>query len=151
MYAGSAGQVLQYTGAGAGYTWASTGMHNTAIGYQAGYQIGTGITASKIIPNNNIVFNSPTKPVLTITGDGDVIWGGKPSEAADVLVQSFQFAVEDKKGITKAARRRYYLKACQNILNKAEAMEHEEFLDFLKKHVYNKERRVIVDALQGRT
>jgi hypothetical protein len=101
--------------------------------------------------NNSIQFNSTNnKPVLVITKDGDVEWHGKPSEAADCLIRSFQFAVEDAKGITKAARRRYYLRACQNILNKAEKMEHEEFLDFLRKQVYNKERRVIIDALQGK-
>jgi len=105
---------------------------NTAIGYAA------------------FQFNSTNnKPVLVITKDGDVEWNGKPSEAADCLVRSFQFAVEDAKGITKAARRRYYLRACQNILNKAEKMEHQEFLDFLQKQVYNKERRVIMDSLKG--
>lgn len=87
--------------------------------------------------------------MLTITGDGDVIWSGKPSNAANILVQSFQFKVEDMKGVTKAARRRYYLRACQNILNKAEKMEHTDFVDFLKKQVYNKERRVIMDSLKG--
>lgn len=102
-----------------------------------------------IVPNNNITFNTPSKPVLTITGDGDVIWSGKPSEAANILVQSFQFKVEETKGFTKAARRRYYYKACKNILNKAEKMEHQEFLDFLNKHVYNKERKVILDGLKG--
>lgn len=102
------------------------------------------------MPNNNIQFNSANnKPVLIITGDGDVEWHGKPSEAAEALVNTFQFTVENKKGITKAARRRYYLRACQNILNKAERMEHAEFVDFLRKHVYNKERKVIMDALKG--
>jgi hypothetical protein len=140
---GSAGQYLTYNGYG--HTWSNPGHYNTAIGYQAG----TGISTAKVVPNNNFTFQTPAKTVLTITGDGDVIWSGKPSEAADILVTSFQFAVEEKKGITKAARRRYYLKACQNILNKAEKMEHEEFLDFLKKQVYNKERKVILDALKG--
>lgn len=107
-----------------------------------------GVTAT-LQPSNTITFNSPTKAVLTITNDGDVIWGGKPSEASKILVTSFGFAVENQQGITKAARRRYYLRACQNILNKAESMEHQEFLDFLKKHVYNKERRVIMDNLRG--
>ena len=145
---GSAGQYLTYNGYNP--TWTNTGQYNTAVGYQAGYHnVGTGITTAKVVPNNNFTFQTPAKTVLTITGDGDVVWSGKPSEAADILVTSFQFAVEDKKGITKAARRRYYLKACQNILNKAEKMEHEEFLDFLKKQVYNKERKVIMDALKG--
>jgi len=101
-------------------------------------------------PNNSITFhNKDSKPTLIITNDGDVEWHGKPSEAADALVRTFQFKVEDMKGVTKAARRRYYLRACQNILNKAETMEHNEFLDFLRKHVYNKERRVIMSALKG--
>jgi hypothetical protein len=78
-----------------------------------------------------------------------VEWNGKPSEAADCLVRTFQFTVENAKGVTKAARRRYYLRACQNILNKAEKMERDQFLDFLRKQVYNKERRVIIDSLKG--
>ena len=89
------------------------------------------------------------KPVLIITKDGEVEWHGKPSEAAEIMVKSFQFSIEDKQGITKAARRRYYLAACKNILNKAETMQHEEFVDFLKTQVYNKERRVIMDSLKG--
>ena len=87
--------------------------------------------------------------MLVITADGDVEWNGKPSEAAEALKRTFQFVVEDKKGVTKAARRRYYLRACQNILNKAEKMNHEEFIAFLQKQVYNKERRVIMDNLRG--
>ena len=118
------------------------------MGFQWAQGSAVGVT-STLQPSNTITFNSPTKPVLTITGDGDVIWNGKPSEAADILIQSFQFAVEDKKGVTKSARRRYYYKACRNILNKAEKMEHIEFVDFLRKQVYNKERRVIMDGLRG--
>ena len=103
------------------------------------------------MPTNNMISfnNKESKPVLVITNDGDVEWHGKPSEAADTLVRTFQFKVEDMKGVTKAARRRYYLRACQNILNKAQSMEHKEFLDFLQKQVYNKERRVIIDGLKG--
>jgi hypothetical protein len=104
----------------------------------------------KTIPSSSFTFhNAKADAVLIITADGDVQWNGKPSEAADILVQSFQFAVEDKKGVTKSARRRYYYKACKNILNKAEKMEHQEFIDFLRKHVYNKERKVILDGLKG--
>jgi hypothetical protein len=102
------------------------------------------------VPSSTITFNNQnSKPVLIITQDGDVEWHGKPSEAANALVRTFQFTVEDMKGVTKAARRRYYLRACQNILNKAEKMEHTEFVDFLRKQVYNKERTVIMDALKG--
>jgi hypothetical protein len=130
----------------------STGQYNTAVGYQAGYSFaGSGLHINKTNPNHNsIQFNNrDSKPVLVITQDGDVEWHGKPSEAAEALTRTFQFAVEDMKGVTKAARRRYYLRACQNILNKAEKMEHQEFLDFLQKQVYNKERRVIMDSLKG--
>jgi hypothetical protein len=106
---------------------------------------------STTLPTNNMISfnNKESKPVLVITNDGDVEWHGKPSEAADALVRTFQFTVEDKKGITKAARRRYYYKACKNILNKAEKMESKEFIAFLQKQVYNKERRVIMDELKG--
>lgn len=101
-------------------------------------------------PKNLISFNNKeSKPVLIITNDGEVEWHGKPSEAADALVRTFQFTVENEKGVTKAARRRYYLRACRNILNKAEKMEKEEFIAFLQKQVYNKERRVIMDTLKG--
>jgi len=138
----------------AAFQHATSGQYNSALGYQAGYSFaGSGLHINKTNPNHNsIQFNNrDSKPVLVITQDGDVEWHGKPSEAAEALTRTFQFAVEDMKGVTKAARRRYYYRACKNILNKAEQMEHQEFLDFLKKHVYNKERRVIVDALQGRT
>jgi len=100
-------------------------------------------------PAGQFVFKSYEKSILTITADGDVIWNGKPSQAAEVLVKSFQMAVEDKKGVTKAAKRRYYYQACKNILNKAEKMEHKEFIDFLQKQVYNRERKVIIDSLKG--
>jgi hypothetical protein len=113
--------------------------------------VGTGLTIGNLMPSNNMISfnNKESKAVLIITNDGDVEWHGKPSEAADALVRTFQFTVEDKKGITKAARRRYYYKACKNILNKAEKMEHKEFVAFLQKQVYNKERRVIMDELKG--
>jgi hypothetical protein len=97
--------------------------------------------------NNTITFNQDGKPVLIITKDGEVEWHGKPSAAADAFQTVFQFKVEDMVGVSKAARRRYYLRACQNILNKANNMEHEEFIAFLQKQVYNKERRVIMDSL----
>ena len=101
-------------------------------------------------PSSSITFKSSNdNTVLVITKDGDVEWHGKPSEAANILTRSFQFAVESQQGITKAARRRYYYRACRNILNKAEKMEQDQFLDFLRKQVYNKERRVIMDGLKG--
>ena len=107
-----------------------------------------GMTAN-YVPNNNITFQSPTKSILTITGDGDVIWNGKPSEAADILVASFGLAVEDAKGVTKAARRRYYWKAVNNLAKKSEQMSAEEFVDFVRKHAYNRETRVLMDTLKG--
>jgi len=150
---GLSGQILQSSGAGFNYTALpyNSGQYNTAIGYQAGYSIaGSGLGINQSTQRNTITFGNPSYPaVLVITSDGDVEWNGKPSEAADCLVRTFQFAVEDMKGVTKAARRRYYYKACKNILNKAEKMEHQEFLDFLQKQVYNKERRVIMDSLRG--
>ena len=114
------------------------------------FNVGSGLyTIGNTVPNNTITFSQAGKAVLVITNDGDVEWHGKPSEAADALKTVFQFKVEDMRGVTKAARRRYYLRACQNILNKAETMEHTKFVDFLKKQVYNKERKVILDSLTG--
>ena len=139
--AGANGQYIAHSGAGSGYNWTS----NISI-----YGTGQGLTIGNLTPNNMITFHDKEeKTVLVITADGDVEWHGKPSEAAEAMKRTFQFAVEDMKGVTKAARRRYYLRACQNILNKAESMEHEEFVAFLQKQVYNKERRVIMDGLRG--
>jgi hypothetical protein len=100
---------------------------------------------------NSIQFNnkSSADPILTITAEGDVIWKGKPSEAAEVLVKAFQLKIENINGMTSATRRRYYLQACQNLLKAAEQMEHEEFIAFLNKQVYNREHTVIMDALKG--
>lgn len=129
------------------FQWSNTGMASgTTISTPP---VMSSFTIGNPIPNNNITFNQNNKPVLVITGDGDVEWHGKPSEAADALETVFQFKVEDMKGVTKAARRRYYYRACRNILNKAEKMEQNQFLDFLKKQVYNKERRIIMDELKG--
>jgi hypothetical protein len=112
------------------------------------YQNGTGLTGQ--YTNNAITFNNrESKPVLIITNDGDVEWHGKPSEAAEALTRTFQFKVEDMKGVTKAARRRYYLRACQNLLEKAESMEYKDFLAYLNKQVYNREKTVILDGLRG--
>jgi len=104
---------------------------------------------NKAFPSQFTVNTSTGSSILTITQDGDVIWNGKPSDAAKILVNSFQMAVESKKGVTKAAKRRYYMLACQNLLKAAEQMEHEEFIAFLHKQVYNREHTVIMDALKG--
>lgn len=127
------------------FKWCSTGSFGVIA-----QTVGAGLTLGNLMSTNNMISfnNNESKPVLIITNDGDVEWHGKPSEAANTLVRTFQFKVEDMKGVTKAARRRYYLQACQNILNKAENMEHEEFIAFLQKQVYNKERRVIMDSLK---
>ena len=102
------------------------------------------------VPPSNIQFNSSqSKTVLTITEDGDVIWTGKPSEAADILVNSFQIKVEEAKGVTKAARRRYYWKAVDNLAKKSEHMSAEEFVDFIRKQAYNRECKVLIDTLKG--
>jgi hypothetical protein len=144
----STGGAYTLGGAGTGYNWNSS--QNTFVGYTTGYSAGTGMLFSNTMTTNNMIefSNSKNEPVLIITKDGDVEWHGKPSEAAEAMKRTFQFTVEDMKGVTKAARRRYYLRACQNILNKAENMEHDEFVAFLQKQVYNKERRVIMDSLK---
>ena len=151
-FAGLSGKILISNG-GPANTWVGGAAgSSTPIfgGAGANYTAGSGLNFANYTPNNSITFNGQSgKPVLVITNDGDVEWHGKPSEAADCFVQTFQFTVEKTKGFTKANRRRYYYLACKNILNKAEGMEREEFLDFLRKHVYNKERTVIMDGLRG--
>jgi hypothetical protein len=132
---GTSGQVLASNGVGQSYfTFAPTS--NLSVG--------------TFVPNNNITFNSQqNKPVLVITGNGDVEWHGKPSEAADCLVRTFQFAVEEKKGVTKAARRRYYYRAVNNLAKKSRTMSAEQFVDFVQKQAYTRERKVILDSLRG--
>jgi len=111
---------------------------------------GLGIGANVPYAPNSIQFNNTnTKPVLTITHDGEVIWDGKPSEAAEALKRTFQFTVEDMKGVTKAARRRYYWRAVDNLARKSEQMTADEFVDFVRKQAYNRECKVLIDTLKG--
>ena len=93
--------------------------------------------------------SAPNQTVLMITPDGEAVWSGKPSEAADALMKNLTFRLEETAGFTKAVRRRYYYQACKNILSKAETMTHEEFIDFLRKHVYTREGQVIMDTLKN--
>jgi len=121
-----------------------------AIGSPYKYQAGLGISMPPPTTNNSIQFNNKnSQPVLIITHDGDVEWHGKPSEAAEALTRTFQFKVEDMKGVTKAARRRYYWKAVDNLAKKSEKMSAEEFVDFVRKQAYNRECRVLIDTLKG--
>lgn len=132
------------------FTW--KGNQGIGVVAQTIGQLAPSLTTVSTVAAQTSAFtfqSANNKPVLIIRKDGEVEWHGKPSEAAEIMVKSFQFSIEDKQGITKAARRRYYLAACKNILNKAETMQHEEFIDFLKTQVYNKERRVIIDSLKG--
>jgi len=121
-----------------------------AIGSPYNYQAGLGISMPPPTTNNSIQFNNKnSQPVLIITHDGDVEWHGKPSEAAEALTRTFQFKVEDMKGVTKAARRRYYWRAIDNLAKKSEKMSAEEFVDFVRKQAYNRECRVLIDTLKG--
>jgi hypothetical protein len=114
------------------------------------YTAGLGVGANGPYVPNSIQFNnSNTKPVLTITHDGDVIWDGKPSEAAEALKRTFQFTVEDMKGVTKSARRRYYWRAVDNLAKKSRTLSAEQFVDFVQKQAYTRERKVILDSLRG--
>lgn len=128
-------------------TVASWSAHNIPPG--ANGPAGPNGQTATFVPNNNITFQTPKTAVLTITQDGDVIWNGKPSEAADILVNSFQLAVENAKGVHKAARRRYYWKAVDNLAKKSERMTPEEFVDFIRKQAYNRECKVLIDTLKG--
>lgn len=112
-----------------------------------GSAIGNGFSAS--LPNTITINAGNNKKVMVITKDGDVEWYGKPSEAARIMVHSLQIQVETTKGVTKAAKRRYYYMACKNLLNKSKTMKHEEFVDFLEKQVYNRESKIIWDALSN--
>jgi hypothetical protein len=131
------------------FEWKSTNPWQMGVIAQQIGNVGNPWIYNNIIPNNTITFSQAGKSVLTITNDGDVEWTGKPSEAADAIMQALQLNVENMQGITSAARRRYYAMACRNLLEKANQMSHEEFLDFLNNQVYNRESRVIMDSLKG--
>lgn len=130
------------------YTTYSTRFTGTLPGV-ATPQVGSfAINATQ--PKYSFQLNSePGRTVLVIKPDGEAIWSGKPSEAADALMKNLTFRLEENAGVTKAVRRRYYYQACKNILNKAESMTHEEFIDFLRKHVYTRESQVIMDTLKN--
>ena len=136
----STGQYL--TNSNGGPTWSNP----PAIG---SYSAGSGLSIGQLVPNNSIQFNQAGKPVLIITNDGDVEWHGKPSEAADALQTVFQFKVEDMKGVTKAARRRYYWRAIDNLAKKSKQMSAEEFVDFVQKQAYSRECKVLINTLKG--
>ena len=87
-------------------------------------------------------------PALTIDHNGEAEWHGKPSAAADAFIRCLTVKLEDHTNISKTVRRRYYYQACKNLLKKAESMTHEEFIDFLREHVYTREGKVILDALK---
>ena len=136
--------------------WASTmttlNVANGGTGYTSPtHYYSTGMNFSSRFQNTGITFNSQgSKEVVRITPEGDVKWSGTPSQAAEVFRQCLQFHVEDQVKFKAAARSRYYMLACKNILNKAETMQHDELLDFLKDQVYNRERKVIIDSLKGK-
>ena len=134
------------------FKWCSTGLTLVSNGTlpQWTVPVGQGLSIGNIVPNNSITFGNPSNPkVLVITHDGDVEWHGKPSEAAEALTRTFQFTVEDMKGVNKAARRRYYWRAIDNLAKKSKQMSAEEFVDFVQKQAYSRECKVLIDTLKG--
>lgn len=114
-----------------------------------GPQGSTGSFYSCQLPKYAIQLNaSAGVPALTIDYNGEAEWHGKPSAAADAFIRCLNVKLEDHVNISKTVRRRYYYQACKNLLKKAESTTHEEFIDFLKEHVYTREGKVILDALK---
>ena len=157
--AGGHGVIAQPVGTVLGSTYsiqASAGT-NGGTGSTLNYSVGGGGSGIYSIgqihaphpPHVITVHSADGKPVLVITRDGDVEWHGKPSEAAKVMVRSLQVSVEESKGVNKAARRRYYYLACRNLLGKAKQMDQEKFIDYLEKQVYNREIKIMWDALSN--
>lgn len=96
--------------------------------------------------NAAITFTNQNKTVLTITNDGDVIWSGKPSQAADVLEQTFSNMI-DSKAASASMRQRTYMRACQSLLAKARSMTKEEFIAHLEESIANRNSKVVLLAL----
>lgn len=129
---------------------------NNGSGYTGGiggisYSIGSGgggqTSAPILSGNTGFTINNHGQVLLQVTSDGNVIWSGSPSKAADIFVQSLGLRFEKTAGFTNTIRRRYLYQSYKLILKKAETMNREELLDFLREQVYNKEAKVIMDSL----
>jgi hypothetical protein len=96
--------------------------------------------------NAAISFTDQDRAVLTITKDGDVVWGGKPSKAADVLEQTLGNMI-DGKAASASMRQRTYMRACQSLLSKARNMTKEEFIAHLEESIANRNSKVVLLAL----
>jgi hypothetical protein len=97
--------------------------------------------------NAALTFTTSTNDaVLTITKDGDVIWGGKPSKAADVLEQTLGNMI-DGKAASASMRQRTYMRACQSLLAKARNMTKEEFIVHLEESISNRNSKTVLLAL----
>ena len=131
-----------------GYSvWAAGSGGGTGM---AGPQGAIGSFYSHQLPKYAVQINSsPGVPVLTIDQKGEAKWHGPPSAAADAFIRCLTVKLEDHVNISKTVRKRYYYQACKNLLKKAERMSHEEFIDYLRKHVYTREGQVIMDALKN--
>ena len=88
------------------------------------------------------------KNVLNITADGEVVWMGKPSQAADHFVRMLENVI-DSRVATASMRQRTYLRACRSILARARSMSTEELIAFLEGSVQNRENHVMLLSLRN--
>lgn len=97
--------------------------------------------------NAALTFTTSTNDaVLTITKDGDVVWGGKPSKAADVLEQTLCNMI-DGKAASASMRQRTYMRACRSLLARVRTMTKEEFIAHLEESIANRNSKFVLLAL----
>lgn len=130
--------------------------------------VGTGSVLNITSPGSNgpagplgpsVCFNSPSfttmtitaanqKEVLKITPDGDVIWSGKPSEAAQIFENMLSNIVDSR--IKPSMRQRSYIRACESILSRARTMEKQELIEYLEKSIENRKNHEIMLLLRDK-
>lgn len=117
-----------------------------AVGPTTIYQQPKGSNGPAGPVKSNLSIEANSKEVLRITADGNVLWFGKPSQAADVLRNILCNLVDEK--IKPSMRQRTYVRACQSILARARTMEKSELIDFLEKSIENRKTSEIMLLLR---
>jgi len=107
----------------------------------------TGIGYIGKVPVHSSLYASDNREVLRITAEGEVIWYGKPSDAADVLANMISNLIDS--GFSTGMRQRTYIRACRSILSRARDMTKEELIAFLEESINNRISKSVLDALSA--
>lgn len=103
----------------------------------------TGIGYIGKVPVHSSLYASDNREVLRITAEGEVIWYGKPSDAADVLANMISNLIDS--GFSTGMRQRTYIRACRSTRD----MTKEELIAFLEESINNRISKSVLDALSA--